>query len=437
VTTDEPRQPGSGEETPQRPLRILILNQPFHPDLVATAQIAKELADALVGRGHSVTAIASRSIYGEAGAALPKRETVDGIEIIRVSANRFGKSSTFGRLVDFASYYALAAARGLFSTRFDVVIALTTPPYIGLAAGMMRTFRGARFIYWVMDVYPDVMVAHGMVRDGSVTHRLLRRLHRSILKRADATVALGRCMRDRLLAHGAPEDRVHIIRPWSPAPDQTPPLRDSNPYRVEWNVGERVLVMYSGNFGLAHDVDTFLAAAERLRDDDRVRFAFVGGGKRKPIVETFVREKGLDNCVVAPYQPLDRLHELLAAADVHLVSMEPEMSGLVVPSKFFGIAGAGRPAVFIGPASSEVARCVDEWDCGRVVEPGDVDGLIAVLTGLAERPEALDRMGWRAREGFAGAAERSVCTRGLAALVEGATPRAASDQAPVKEASAA
>lgn len=416
--TDSSRSSAANGDGDAKPLRVLILNQPFAPDVVATAQIAKDLADALVARGHHVTAIASRSIYGQTGATLPKREILDGVEVRRVGSNLFGKSTIIGRLANFAWYYVRATALGLFGRRYDVVIALTTPPYIAMAGLIMKRLRGSRLVYWLMDIYPDVMVAHGMLRERSLLHRVLRRLHLHILNRADATIALGRCMRDRLVAQGAAADSIEIVRPWSPAPeiDRTP--RESNPYRSEWRIGDRLLVMYSGNFGLAHDVRTFLEAAERLKDNDRIRFAFVGGGNRQPEVEAFVRDRTLNNCLIAPYQPLEKLPSLLAAADVHLVTMAEGMEGLVVPSKFFGVAGAARPTLFIGPESSEIARCVVDWECGQVFRVGDSVNLASAIERWAAQPEALQAMGRRALDGFRRYAERAACTQHIIALLE-------------------
>lgn len=385
-------------------MRILILNQPFHPDVVATAQIAKDLADELVAQGHSVTAIASRSIYGQSGAVLPRRQRVDGIDIIRVGSNLFGKGTTIGRLADFASYYMQAVVKGLLMRRFDAVVCLTTPPYIALVGLFLKIVRRTRVIYWLMDVYPDVMVAHGMIRDRGVLHRALRRLHRFVLDHCDATVALGRCMKDRLVDQGADPANIHVVHVWSPVntTSQAPQSDGANPnsYRNRWGVGDRTLVMYSGNFGLAHDVDTFLHAAEALKDDDRIRFAFVGGGKRKPIVEAFVRDRGLTNCVIEPYQPRERLDDLLTSADVHLISMEEPMCGLVVPSKFFGAAAAGRATIFIGPDKSEIALLIDEWDCGGRVEPGDSAHLKNLLQSFVADREKLNILGDNARRGF-------------------------------------
>lgn len=399
---------------------MLILNQPFHPDVVATAQIAKDLADSLVAKGHHVTAIASRSIYGRTGADLPRQEVVDGVEIHRVGVNLFGRRSTIGRLIDFALYYALALWKGLTLRRFDTVVCLTTPPYIVLVGLLLRFIRGGRVVYWLMDIYPDVMVAHDMLKEQSLFHRLLQRIHLAALRRVDVTIALGRCMKERLVRQGAAPDSVEVVPVWPVSdPDEESGDRDSNPYRNEWGVGDRLLVMYSGNFGHAHDVDTFLRAAERVADDDRIRFAFVGGGNRKSDVARFVAEHDLSNCIVADYQPRARLADLLAAADVHLVSMMPRWWGLVVPSKFFGLAGAGRGAIFIGPEESEIARSIEQFSCGAVIPVGDVDRLVETLSDLAGDSARAERWGLAARVMDRDWSSRNACTARIAALIEG------------------
>lgn len=382
-------------------MRILILNQAFHPDVVATAQIATDLARELVRRGHSVTAIASSSLYGAKGRALPAEENVDGITIRRVAPSRFGRGKTVGRIADFGAYFVRSFAAALTEGRFDLIVVLTTPPFLVLAALLLRRLRGSRVLYWVMDVYPDVMVAEGMIAEDDALARSLRWLHRAAIGASDLTVALGRCMRDRLAAQGAPRDRIDVLPVWSPAEPIPPTPRNENFYRRRWNVGDRMLVMYSGNFGLAHDVETFLHAAEALKHDDRIRFAFVGAGARKPDVDRFVRARGLSNCVVEDLQPREALGALLAAADVHLVTMEPRMEGLVVPSKFYGAVAAGRACIFVGPEGSEVARNIAEWGCGATVSPGDVEGLVSALEELAavpSRAHALGEQGRRALE---------------------------------------
>lgn len=399
-------------------MRVLMLNQVFHPDVAATAQHAHDLGKHLVAHGHEVTVIASRSLYGEKGATLPRRETVDGIEVYRVGRSFFGKASIAARALDFGYFYLAATLRALSLRRHDVAITFTTPPFIALVGWLLRLVRGTRWVYWVMDLYPDVPIVLGLMRERSLPARFFERLNRFCLRRADRSVVLGRCMRQRVLGKGVPERCLELIGVWSDAEELAPPPRNENPYRREWDLGDRFVVMYSGNFGISHDVETMLGAAERLKDDGRIRFAFVGGGKKKAVVERFVAERGLGNCVTAPYQPRDRLGASLSCADLHLASLLEGAEGVMVPCKLFGIMAAGRPCAFVGHESSEVARVLSEHDAGFVVRQGDVDRLVEIIDDLAANREKAQRLGENARRALGAAYDRSRACEAWRVLLE-------------------
>jgi colanic acid biosynthesis glycosyl transferase WcaI len=378
-------------------VRILLLNQVFHPDVAATAQHAHDLARHLVAHGHEVDVIASRSIYGEKGATLPKRETIDGVHVHRVGRSLFGKAGIRARLLDFAMFYVAATFKAFTIRRPDVVICFTTPPFIALLGGLLKLLRGSRHVYWIMDLYPEVLVANDVLRARSPVTSALEFISRLCMRSADRIVVLGRCMRQRVLDKRIvrPERVVHL-GVWSDHEEVRPIERDANPYREQWGLDGRFVVMYSGNFGLVHDVETMCRAAEKLQRDQRIAFAFVGGGKRKREVETFVKTLGLD-ARLEPYQPREQLDALLSCADVHLVSLLPGFDGLVVPSKLFGIMAAGRPAIVIGPPTSEISLVVQESGCGRVIAPGDVTTLANTIRELADNPALARDMGERGR----------------------------------------
>ena len=378
-------------------MRILLINQTFYPDVAATAQHGWDLARHLVAHGHQVSAIASRSIYGQAGSTLPAYERIDGIEIHRVGRSLFGKAGTGGRAVDFALFYAQAAVKAMSIDRHDVCVCFTTPPFIALLGLALRALRGTRLVYWVMDLYPDVPVVTGMLRADAPLTRVLERLNRFTLRRADATVVLGRCMEERVRAKGVTGANLTRINVWSDAEELSPVSREENSYRRDWRVGNRTLVMYSGNFGIGHDVSTFADGARLLSDRDDVIFAFVGGGKRKRELLDLMKARGLTGFIEADYQPREKLGELLSAADVHLASMKPGWEGVMVPSKLYGTLAAARPVVWVGSEQSEVAKVLREERCGIVVEPGDAERFADVLRMLADDPAMREKMGSRAR----------------------------------------
>ncbi len=395
-------------------MKLLLLNQFFHPDLSATAQIATDLAEDLAASGIEVTALAARGSY-LGGARLPARDQHRGVAIRRLWATSLGKRTLLHRGLDYASFYASAALALATLPRQDVVVALTTPPLIAAAGLLARTLRGNRLVYWVQDLYPEVAVAFGVMWPGSPAARLMRAVSRAVLSRADAVVALGEAMRERCVAAGARPERTAVIPNWSDGSAVCPVPHEENPLRPELARGASCLVMYSGNMGRGHDLGTLLDAARRLRHRSDVTFLFQGDGARRAEVERVAAE--LPNLRLGPYQPREKLAASLSAGDLHLVSLDPPLGGLIEPSKLYGIMAAGRPALFVGPAESEAARTVEREGCGAAFRNGDVEGLAAAIAALADDPARREAMGRRARDALLLRYDRRVATARFRELV--------------------
>ncbi len=412
-------------------MRIILLNQAFYPDHAATAQHAHDLAKYLVAQGHDVAVVASRSIYGSKGAALPKRETVDGIEVHRVGKSIFGKASIIARLIDFALFYLLALIKVMTLKRPDVIVPFSTPPFIALVGWMLKTVKRCKAVYWVMDLYPDVPIAFGIMKADGLGARLLEKVHRFCFNHCDRSVVLGRCMRDRLIDKGIPKKKIALIPPWADIDELQPVPRDENPLRKEWGLQGKLVVMYSGNLGLAHDIDTLRGAMEKLRGRDDIRFVFVGGGKLMTQLQTYCQEHNLTNAIFKPYQPREAIRTSLSLADLHLISQANAMTGLLVPSKLYGIMASGRASIFVGKPEAEVALVLQENNAGKVVAIGDVDGLADTITALADDPGTCQRMGDAAREAMAKTYDRrhacAAWERLLIECVYGSRPEVADD----------
>ncbi len=378
-------------------MHIILLNQAFYPDHAATAQHAHDLARYLVDHGHKVSVVASRSIYGSKGAALPKRETVDGIEIHRVGKSLFGKASILARLIDFALFYVLALIKVLTIKKPDVIVPFSTPPFIALVGWALKVVKRCKTVYWVMDLYPDVPIAFGLMKRTSLSARMLEKIHRFIFNHSDCSVALGRCMRDHLISKGIPPQKLALIPPWADIDELEPLPRDQNPFREKWELQDKTVVMYSGNLGLAHDIATIRDAIEQLKDRDDIRFVFVGGGKHMAQLQNYCEENQLNNAIFKPYQPREEIGASLSLADLHLISQTESMTGLLVPSKLYGIMAAGRASVFIGSDKAEVGLVLQENNAGKVVPVGDVQALKDAITQLAVDPQTCKQMGDAAR----------------------------------------
>jgi glycosyltransferase involved in cell wall biosynthesis len=288
------------------------------------------------------------------------------------------------------------------------VVALTTPPLIAATGLVAKALRGARLVYWVQDLYPEVAVAFGALRPRSPVTRLMRALSRAVMRRADRVVTLGDEMRERCIIAGAKAERAMVIPNWANGEAVRPVPHVANTLRSELVGSASTLVMYSGNMGRAHDVETILGAARLLCSRQDIRFVFVGDGVKRAAVEVASRE--LPNVRLGPYQPRERLAESLSAADLHLIALSPEIEGLIEPSKLYGIMAAGRPALFVGPARSEVALTITRSGCGDVVRNGDAARLAARIADLADDSEGRAQMGARARQVFMRCYTRQIAT---------------------------
>ena len=378
--------------------RLIFINRFFAPDHSATSQILSDLAFDLAGAGREVHLVASRQIYDDPKAALPERETINGVDVHRVASTGFGRAALIGRSIDYVSFYrSVSRCLSDLVRPGDIVIAKTDPPLMSVVAKPVARRNGALLVNWLQDIYPETAVELGVpFMRGPVAASLVA-LRNATLREAAATVVVGDLMGRKVEALGAPAERIHVIANWCNDEDIVAPA--DNPLRREWNLADKFVLGYSGNLGRAHDFATVLAAAERLRDEPRIAFLMIGGGKRFAELSAEVQARGLSGAFrFLPYQARTLLSYSLGAADAHWVSLDPRLEGLMVPSKFYGIAAASKPIVVIGDPNGELARLVRLNDCGFAVAPGDSDTLAATLRQLLNAPQTVLEMGARARQ---------------------------------------
>ncbi|HET6618167.1 MAG TPA: glycosyltransferase family 4 protein [Gemmatimonadota bacterium] len=389
---------------------ILFVNQHYWPDVAATGQILSDLTEFLVAEGYEVGVLCSRGGYEGGRVDAPAREIRRGVRVMRVASPGLGRRSHAGRLVDYAAFLAQVAARLASRRRWDLVVLLTTPSMLAVSGWVAERVRGQRYAIWSMDVHPEIEVALGILPGAA--SRLLRPLDRASHERAEFVVALGSCMKDRLLAKGIPEVLIRTIPVWSRKDELEPIDRRENALASELGIDDEFVIMYSGNAGLAHRFDEVLQAIERLERDPGFEFVFIGGGPRKP--EILAGANGRRNFRYLDYQPRGELTRSLSLGDVHLLTMRGDMAGLVVPVKLYGIMAAARPVVMIGPRESDSARTIERERIGAVIDPeelgtGASEKLVETLRTMRGDPEERRAMGLRARAAFLERYERSAC----------------------------
>jgi glycosyltransferase involved in cell wall biosynthesis len=252
-------------------------------------------------------------------------------------------------------------------------------------------------VNWLQDVFPEVGAALGVRILNGPLGRLARWARDASLSGAEANVALGGAMSARLQLLGVSAARVTTIHNWADDRAIAPLPHEHNPLRREWNLEDKFVVAYSGNLGRAHEFDTMLGAARMLERRAEIVFLLIGGGAQADAVRRYVAGHGLTNVTLRPYQPRERLAFSLGVGDLHLVSLLPALEGLIVPSKFYGIAAAGRPVAYVGDADGEIGRLVQRHDCGRSFAVGDSAGLAEFIMQLAADPGESARLGHNAR----------------------------------------
>jgi glycosyltransferase involved in cell wall biosynthesis len=392
-------------------VKLIFVNRFFYPDHSATSRMLSDLAFALIERGKAVCVITSRQRYDAPADTLPPREKLKGVSVYRVWTSCFGRTNLLGRTADYATFY-LAAFWHLWrlARSGDVIIAKTDPPMLSLIAVPLCWLRGAELINWLQDIFPEAAQALGVGgRAAGSVYGLIRWFRNKSLRAAYSNVVVGERMAELVLELGIPGHRVRKIPNWADGATIVPSDRDVNQLRAGWGIGNAFVVGYSGNLGRAHEINTLLEAMTLLEKDavpggsnpaDRVLWLFIGSGALFDTLKQEVARLGLTSARFKPYQPNALLAQSLTAADVHLVSLRPELEGLIVPSKFYGICAAGRPTIFVGDKYGEIALLVERHGCGRTVAMGDGASLARTVLELAADPALRCQMGERARRAF-------------------------------------
>lgn len=388
-------------------MRILIVSLNYAPELTATGKYTGEMAELLASRGHHVDAIAGMPHYPEwavrseyRGRGLT-REHLNGVTVLRTphAVPRADRVSASARIL-MESSFSFASLfwwmRIFFRPRYDAVIAVCPPMQDAVMPWLYGLIRRVPWVFHIQDFQVDAAIRLNMLRVG-VVGRLLYAIENFLLKRASRVSTITPSMLKRAVEKGCDPRRTWLVPNWADISAVVPGSRQ-NAFRRELGLGdEHTLVLYAGGMGAKQGLEVVVEAAAALRDDRTLRFAMVGTGADRPRLEAMAAASGLDNLQFLPVQPAERLSEMLAAGDIHLVIQRAEAADLVMPSKLANILAAGRPALATASPGTALHETLHGYDCGVTVEPENVDELVRALQELAADDSARRRMGVNAR----------------------------------------
>ncbi len=379
--------------------KLLVLCQLFYPELVSTGQTLTELCEELVLLGVDVEVICAMPSILDTKSRIPKYIDYEGIRIRRVWGTRFPKLNLFGRVINQVTFVGSAFFYLLFASSKRPVLVLTNPPFLAITCALLRILRiGGPYIYLIFDIYPDTAVRLGILKEKGLLSRIWERLNIFVFKYSSAIIVIGRCMKEVVTrkmdeAGLRMNGKLHKIHVWSDDNLIRSALGKDNPLVAKWNLDGKFVVGYFGNMARFHDMETIIGAAKVLKDHPDICFLFIGEGHKKQLIKGYANKYKLQNCQFHSYVNRGELGHLMSSANIGIVSLLEGQEGLSVPSKAFGLMAAGVPIIAIMPTSSEIARIVQEEQCGVVVKPGQEKHLAECILELYNEPERLRIMG--------------------------------------------
>ncbi len=389
-------------------MKILMLSLYFYPDQTGVPKYSGEMAKWLADQGHDVTVIAGVPHYPDwkraPGSPLLKSKTEKwgSVTIHRVPhyVPGDGKISTIKRMLIDASYLGSAGVKLIESTlkreQYDVAIAICPPLFSGILALAKRLLDGVPWVFHIQDFQVDAAMRLNLLNIGPVG-QILYQMEGGLLKSANRVTSITDAMCRRAIAKGATDQRVIVSPNWADVKNIKPMARD-NEFRAAYGAGpEDIVALYAGAMGAKQGLDLVLDAAKALLEEPKFKFVLVGGGPEWRRLCTDAGERGLTNIQFVPLQPIEKLPEMLAAADVHLVVQKAEAADIVMPSKLTNILASGRAAIATANQGTALSDAIEQSGAGFVIPPEDTPALVGALKELAGAPELAAKMGKKAR----------------------------------------
>lgn len=381
-------------------MRVCIISEFFYPDMTGgTGMLLSDLARGLHdAHGLEIDVITTRHLYRDSAAKLPRHEDWNGIKITRVPAPNFNRASTPRRLTGNLLFTHSALLTLLSRWRYDVVLTATAPPTIPAVAYLYRKLTKTPYVYVIYDLEPDRVVAMNLLGAESRLVRALQGRQRTWLNSAAKVIPIGRCMQEHLARqYQVPPGKMEVIAVGADA-DRIIPASRETALRRRFGLSGFV-VLYAGNFGRYHNFNVILNAAQALTQaGTAITFALFGNGAQETPIRARIERENIENVKLFPVLPQSEMAELFASADVSLVTLEPNMEGLCVPSKFYPILASGRPTIALVGEQCEIAYVLAEAECGVRLDQNDAAALAGFLTHFAGSPSEAAKMGQNARK---------------------------------------
>ncbi|MDJ0531175.1 MAG: glycosyltransferase family 4 protein [Xenococcaceae cyanobacterium MO_207.B15] len=390
--------PITENSTPQK-FSVSIITQFYPPDYAATGQLIQELATQLRQDDIKVNIFTGQPGYAFKQKKAPKVERVNGVKVRRSRTSQLFSKRILGKTLN-GVLFSLRAGLHILSRRNknDVLLLTTAPPFLCIIGYIANFFFGIPYVCLIYDLYPDVATEFGLISPQHPITKLWNWINLRVWSRAKSIIVLSETMKDRIVArHSQVSFKISVIHNWANADWIKPITKKQNWFARQHGIDRKFTVLYSGNLGRCHDLETMLGAIEILKEEP-IKFVFIGAGAKHKLCQQKAKELGLNNCQFLPYQDRRNLPYSLTACDLALVSIAPKMEGVVVPSKLYGVMAAGRAIAAICEPHSYLRQLLAKAQCGACFDNNDSQGLANFILSLASNPSRAVAMGKAGRK---------------------------------------
>lgn len=379
--------------------RLSIFTQFYPPDYAATGQLIQELATQLGQNNIEVSVFTGQPAYAFSQQTAPAKEQVKGVQIRRSRTSRLWSGRITGKAVNGIIFCLRTALHILrHHKKNDVLLITTAPPFLSIVGYVANVLCNVSYVCLVYDLYPDVATEFGLISADHPLVKLWDWVNGLVWRRAKSIIVLSETMKNRITAkHPEVASKIAIIHNWANADWIKPLAKKQNWFACEHGIDRKFTVLYSGNLGRCHDVDTILDTIKLLKEES-IQFVFIGAGAKYEVCRQTVAEWGFDNCTFLPYQDRTNLPYSLTACDLALVSIAPGMEGIVAPSKLYGVMAAGRAIAAICEPHSYLRELLVEATCGACFDNQDSYSLANFIRHLASNPDLAKNMGASGRQ---------------------------------------
>lgn len=378
--------------------KFLLISQVFYPDQVSTGNLFTNLCSVIAGDNIEVEVWSAHPSYTESKRQ-PKILVYKGIKIRYLSSTNFAKSSLPGKIINTVTFTVSAGLKILFSHDKTPVWTHTTLPLVGIVLSFICSFKKRKFIYILLDIFPEGLIRVGRVSKKNPFIRLWNKLFIMSLMKSEKIIVIGRDIKkwvDDICTEC--QKKTEYIPHWQDDSLIYPMDFEENKFIQEMGLKDKFVVQYSGNMGLWNEIKTLGKAVKK--NIENIEFIFVGGGIRKKELFDEFSVAVQQNVLILPFQPNENFNNILSASHVHLVTLREGLEGMAVPCKIYGILAAGRPVIALVPELSEIAFLVREEQCGIVINPTDLDGFINAICLLKSDEILTKKLGQNGRKAF-------------------------------------